>query len=291
MLQLRPVMESIGFVAEASGISLATAISSGEAKSIEDAMDRYGVLVWRGQPLTEAQQIAFAKNFGPLDLGLKKARKNPDRHANDEIIDISNVSPEGGIYDRGHAKIVSNLANQLWHSDSSFQKPAARYSMLSAVVVPAEGGETEFADLRAAYDALPPGMKKELESKEAEHYAWHSREWLGDQVTPEQKAKFPPVRWPLVRTHAGSGRKVLFVGIHCTQVPGMTLAEGRVLLADLLEHATQRQFVYRHLWQPGDLVMWDNRATIHRGRRFDLSARRELRRVTNEDTASLAESA
>lgn len=291
MLQLRPVMESIGFVAEASGISLATAISSGEAKSIEDAMDRYGVLVWRGQPLTEAQQIAFAKNFGPLDLGLKKARKNPDRHANDEIIDISNVSPEGGIYDRGHAKIVSNLANQLWHSDSSFQKPAARYSMLSAVVVPAEGGETEFADLRAAYDALPPGMKKELESKEAEHYAWHSREWLGDQVTPEQKAKFPPVRWPLVRTHAGSGRKVLFVGIHCTQVPGMTLAEGRVLLADLLEHATQRQFVYRHLWQPGDLVMWDNRATIHRGRRFDLSARRELRRVTNEDSASLIDSA
>lgn len=291
MLRLRPVMESIGFVAEASGIPLSEAISPGEAKSIENAMDRYGVLVWRGQPLTEAQQLAFARNFGPLDLGLKKARKNPDRHANDEIIDISNVSPEGGIYDRGHAKIVSNLANQLWHSDSSFQKPAAKFSMLSAVVVPAEGGETEFADLRAAYDALPPGMKKDLEGKEAEHYAWHSRQWLGDQVTPEQKAKFPPVRWPLVRTHAGSGRKVLFVGIHCTHVPGLTLAEGRVLLADLLEHATQRQFVYRHLWQPGDLVMWDNRATIHRGRRFDLSARRELRRVTNEDTAFLPESA
>jgi alpha-ketoglutarate-dependent 2,4-dichlorophenoxyacetate dioxygenase len=291
MLQLRPVLESFGFVAEASGLSLAKGVTAEEARSIEQAMDRYGVLVWRGQPLTEDQQIAFARNFGPLDLGLKKARKNPDRHARDEIIDISNVSPEGGVYDRGHAKIVSNLANQLWHSDSSFQKPAAKYSMLSAVVVPPEGGETEYADLRAAYDALPLNLKNHIQHLEAEHYAWHSREWLGDQVTPEQKDKFPPVRWPLVRTHAGSGRKALFVGIHCTQVPGMTLAEGRVLLADLLEHATQRAFVYRHVWQPGDLVMWDNRCTIHRGRRFDLSARRELRRVTNEDTASLSEPA
>ncbi len=284
MLQLKPVHPGIGFVAEATGADLKN-VSPGEASEIDRAMDQYGVLVWRGQPLSEAQQIAFAKNFGPLDLGLKKARKNPDRHANDEIIDISNVSPEGGVYDRGHAKIVSNLANQLWHSDSSFQKPAAKYSMLSAVVVPAEGGETEYADLRAAYDALPSSLKKQIQDLEAEHYAWHSRQWLGDAVSEEQKAKFPPVRWPLVRTHPGSGRKVLFVGVHCTQIPGMTLAEGRVLLADLLEHATQREFVYRHVWRPGDLVMWDNRATIHRGRRFDLSARRELRRVTNEDTA------
>jgi alpha-ketoglutarate-dependent 2,4-dichlorophenoxyacetate dioxygenase len=291
VLALKPVVDRIGFVAEASGLSLSEGISPEEALGIEHAMDRYGVLVWRGQPLTGDQQIAFAKNFGPLDLGLKKARKDPGRHAREEIIDISNVSPEGGIYDRGHAKIVSNLANQLWHSDSSFQKPAAKYSMLSAVVVPAEGGETEFADLRAAYDALSLSLKNQIQNLEAEHYAWHSREWLGDQITPEQKEKFPPVRWPLVRTHAGSGRKVLFVGIHCTRVADMTLAEGRMLLADLLEHATQRAFVYRHAWRPGDLVMWDNRCTIHRGRRFDLSARRELRRVTNEDTASLSESA
>ncbi len=283
-MHLRPLLSGIGFAAEASGVDLKR-VSPEEAKAIEKAMDQYAVLVWRGQPLSEEEQIAFARNFGPLDLGLKKARKNPDRHARDEIIDISNVSPEGGVYDRGHAKIVSNLANQLWHSDSSFQKPAAKYSMLSAVVVPARGGETEFADLRAAYDALTPEQKSQVQGLEAEHYAWHSRLWLGDTVSEEQKAKFPPVRWPLVRTHAGSGRKVLFVGVHCTQVPGMTLAEGRVLLADLLEHATQRELVYRHLWQPGDLVMWDNRCTIHRGRRFDLAARRELRRVTNEDTA------
>ena len=239
-------------------------------------MDRHAVLVWRGQPLTEAQQLAFGRNFGPLDLGLKKARKNPDRHANDAIIDISNVNPEGGIYDRGHAKIISNLANQLWHSDSSFQKPAARYSMLSAVVVPEEGGETEFADLRAAYDTLSDGMKREVEGKTAEHFAWHTRLWLGDEVSEAQRAMFPPVEWPLVRTHPASGRKTLFVGVHCTRIPGMTLAEGRVLLSDLLEHATRREFVYSHRWQPGDLVMWDNRCVLHRACEWDLTLPRVM---------------
>lgn len=290
MLELKPVKEDIGFVAEAAGIRLARGLAAEEAKAIEAAMDRYAVLVWRDQPLDEAQQIALARNFGPIDLGLKKARKNPDRHRHDEIIDISNVSPDGGIYDRGHAKIVSNLANQLWHSDSSFQKPAAKYSMLSAVVVPETGGQTEYADLRAAYDALADSLKADIGPLEAEHYAWHSRLWLGDTVTEEQRKAFPPVRWPLVRTHP-SGRRVLFVGIHCTHVVGMTLAEGRVLLADLLEHASQPRFVYRHEWRPGDLVMWDNRSTMHRGRRFDLAARRELRRVTTEDTAPAGQAA
>jgi alpha-ketoglutarate-dependent 2,4-dichlorophenoxyacetate dioxygenase len=283
MLELKPLVDSIGFAAEAAGIQISRTLKEEEKQAIERAMDRYAVLVWRGQPLTEEQQLAFGRNFGPLDLGLKKARKNPDRHANDAIIDISNVNPEGGIYERGHAKIVSNLANQLWHSDSSFQKPAAKYSMLSAVVVPGQGGETEFADLRAAYDSLSEDLKKEIENRTAEHFAWHTRLWLGDEVTEAQRAMFPPVAWPLVRTHPGSGRKALFVGVHCTHIPQMTLAEGRVLLADLLEHATQRDLVYRHVWRPGDLVMWDNRCVLHRGRRFDLGARRELRRVTTEE--------
>jgi alpha-ketoglutarate-dependent 2,4-dichlorophenoxyacetate dioxygenase len=288
MLQLRCLNERIGFAAEARGISLAGGISSAQAKDIERAMDRYGVLVWRDQPLTEEQQIEFSRHFGPLDLGLKKAYKIRGRHAQDEIIDISNVSPEGAVHERDHAKIVSNLANQLWHSDSSFQKPKAKYSALSAVVVPERGGETEFADLRAAYDALSPDLKEQIQDLEAEHYAWHSRLWLGDVVTEAQKTTFPPVDWPLVRTHAGSGRKLLFVGIHCTCIVGMTLAEGRVLIADLLEQATQREFLYRHVWQPGDLVMWDNRCTVHRGRRFDLSARRELRRVTSQEVEAAA---
>ncbi len=281
MLALKPLQGQ--FAAEASGVDISKPLAAGVAQAIESAMDRFAVLVWRDQPLSEEQQIAFARNFGPLDLGLKKARKNPDRHRNEEIIDISNVSPEGAVYERGHGKIVSNLANQLWHSDSSFQKPAAKYSMLSAVVVQQLGGDTEFADLRAAWDALPEELRREVEGRSAEHYAWHSRLWLGDAVSEAQQQAFPPVEWPLVRTHPGSGRKLLFVGIHCTRVSGMTLAEGRVLIADLLEHATQRQFVYRHAWRAGDLVMWDNRCTLHRGRRFDLAARRELRRVTTEE--------
>jgi alpha-ketoglutarate-dependent 2,4-dichlorophenoxyacetate dioxygenase len=286
-LRLAPLKREIGFAAEASGLDLKS-VSREEAQAIEAAMDRHAVLVWRNQPLSEEQQIAFAKHFGPLDLGLKKARKHAERHRHEEIIDISNVTPEGGLYERGHAKTVSSLANQLWHTDSSFQKPAAKYSMLSAVVVPERGGETEFADLRAAYDRLPQALKQEIEPLKAEHYAWHSRLWLGDTVSEEQKSKFPPVEWPLVRVHPGSGRKSLFVAAHCTRVVGMTLAEGRILLADLIEHATQRELVYRHEWRAGDLVMWDNRCTVHRGRRFDLSVRRDLRRVTTEAAGETA---
>ena len=285
MLTLKPLKPGMDFAAEASGLDLRT-INAEEAGEIERAMNRFAVLVWRGQPLTEAQQIALGAHFGPLDTGLKKARKRPGRHAQEEIIDISNVTPEGGLYDRASPATISNLANQLWHSDSSFQKPSAKFSMLSAVVVAKDGGQTEFADLRAAYDALAEDLKREIEHKSAEHYAWHSREWLGDTITEEQARIFPPVQWPLVRVHPGSGRKVLFVGIHCTKVIGMTLAEGRMLLSELMEHATQRELVYRHEWSVGDLVMWDNRCTLHRGRRFDLAARRELRRVTSEDVAA-----
>jgi alpha-ketoglutarate-dependent 2,4-dichlorophenoxyacetate dioxygenase len=283
-LELRP-LHSL-FAAEARGVDLRRPLPADAVRAIEAALDRYAVLVWRGQPFTEDEQVAFARQFGPLDLGLRKARKGQHRFRHDEIIDISNVTPQGEIAARDHAKIVSNLANQLWHSDSSFQQPTARYSMLSAVVLPPAGGDTQFCDLRAAYDALPEEMKEEIRTLRSEHYAFHTRLWLGDtSYTEAQLKSMPPVQWPLVRTHAGCGRKVLWVGAHQTRVVGWTLAEGRVLLADLLEHATQREFVYRHRWQVGDLVMWDNRCTLHRGRRFDLSQRRELRRTTTEETA------
>ena len=286
-LQLKPLHPL--FAAEAGGIDLRAPLDAAAAREIEAAMDRYAVLVFRDQPLTEDQQIAFSANFGRLDQGLKKGRKLPTRNARDEIIDISNVDADGRVFERGHAKIISNLANQLWHSDSSFQNMVSKYSMLAAVVVPAAGGQTEYADLRAAYDALPADLRQAIEGKAAEHAAFYTRTWLGDQgITEEQLRTFPPVEWPLVRTHPGSMRKVLFVGAHCTRIPGMTLAEGRMLLAELLEHATQREFVYRHAWRVGDFVMWDNRATIHRGRRFDLSAPRELRRTTTEDAGPLA---
>jgi alpha-ketoglutarate-dependent 2,4-dichlorophenoxyacetate dioxygenase len=272
------------FAGRASGVDLAAPITSDTARAIDEAMNRYAVLVFRGQPLTPEQQLAFARSLGPLDLGFKRVARPHARLAYQELADISNIDESGQIAERAHRRIVGNLANQLWHSDSSFQKPAARYSMLHAVVVPESGGETEFADMRMAWDALPERDKQALEGLSAEHYALHSRFLLGDTDYDEaQRSALPPVQWPLVRTHAGSGRKHLFIGAHATHVLGMTIAEGRMLLLDLLEHATQRQFVYSHAWQPGDLVIWDNRTTLHRGRRHDLSVRRELRRATTLD--------
>ncbi|MGE5639065.1 MAG: TauD/TfdA dioxygenase family protein [Clostridia bacterium] len=283
MISLKPLHPL--FAAEASGLDLTKPLSSEDVSSIEKAMDRYGVLVWHGQPFTQDEQVAFAQQFGTLDLGLRKAYGGgKHRLAHPALLDISNVAADGEVAGRASSKAISNLANQLWHSDSSFQKPAAKYSMLSAVVVPEKGGETEFCDLRAAYDSLPEETKKEIESLSSEHWAFYTRTWLGDAYSEAQLKTLPPVEWPLVRQHP-SGRKVLWVGAHATRIVGWTLAEGRILLADLLEHATQREFVYRHRWRPGDLVMWDNRCTLHRGRRFDLEARRELRRTTIEDVA------
>ena len=162
--------------------------------------------------------------------------------------------------------------------------------MLHAVVVPPKGGETEYVDLRAAYDALPDDLKQEIDHLHSVHAALYSRIWLGDKPSDAELAKMPPVQWPLVRTHAGSGRKVLWVGVHATHIVEKAVAEGRMLLLELLEHATQREFIYRHEWRVGDLVIWDNRATIHRGRRFDIAQPRELRRTTTNDEASLNDS-
>lgn len=287
VLELKPLHPL--FAAEAGGIDLRKPLTPDSVHAIERAMDRYAVLVFRGQPLAQEEQLAFARSFGPLDFGLKKAtRAAANLTGYDEIIDISNVDAQGKVYERSHRKIVSNLANQLWHSDSSFQKPPARYSILHAVVVPAQGGDTEFADLRAAYDALAPDLQAAIENLHAPHFALHSRIWLGEQYSQAELDAIPPAEWPLVRVHPGSKRKLLWVGIHATHVKELTLAEGRMLLAQLLEHATQREFVYRHAWRPGDSVMWDNRAVIHRGRPFDLSQHRELRRTSTEDLPAAA---
>jgi alpha-ketoglutarate-dependent 2,4-dichlorophenoxyacetate dioxygenase len=283
-LNLKPLHP---FAAEASGLDISKPLDAAGVKAIEDAMDKHAVLVFRNQPLTQDQQIAFAKSLGPLDLGLRKLKGGPHRFEYAELADISNVKADGEVADRTHAKIVGNVANQLWHSDSSFQHPRAKYSMLSAVVVPGFGGDTEFADLRMAYDALPDWQKKQIENLKAVHYALHSRFMLGDtSYTDEQKQSIPPALWPLVQTDPRSGRKILFVGIHACEIEAMTVAEGRMLIMDLLEHATQREFVYRHTWQVGDLVMWDNTATVHRGRYFDFSERRELRRATTEEVTA-----
>ncbi len=284
-LELKPLHPL--FAAEASGIDLTQPVPAATVREIDDAMDKYAVLVFRGQPLTEDQQVAFASSFGTLDAGLKKLYPGaPSRFKHEATIDISNVKPGGGLHAADDRKTISNFANQLWHSDSSFQRPAAKYSMLHAVTVPAKGGQTEYADLRAAYDALPEDLKAEIAPLHSVHAALHSRIWLGDKPSAAELAKMPPVQWPLVRTHSTSGRKVLWVGVHATHIVEKATAEGRMLLLELLEHATQREFVYRHEWRVGDLVIWDNRATIHRGRRFDINAPRELRRTTTNDPDS-----
>lgn len=275
------------FAAGVQGIDLSRPPDAAVVRKIESALDRYAVLVFPGQKLSEDEQITFARAFGPLDIGLKKALKRTNRLKYDESIDISNVDDLGGIASLGTKKMYSQLANQLWHSDSSFQDPPARYSMLYSITNPVEGGETEFADLRAAYDTLAEDLKQKVSDLRAQHYALHSRMKLGDSNwTEEQKDAIPPVEWPIVRTHPGSKRRLLFVGVHATHVVGMHVGEGRLLLGELLEHATQRELVYRHSWRVGDLVMWDNRSVIHRGRRYDYTQRRELRRVSTEDKLS-----
>ena len=279
-LSLRPLHPI--FAAEASGVDLTRPLAPAEVAAVNAAMAEHAVLVFRNQPMEQAQQVAMATQFGPLNPGLKQIGRTAERLKEAALIDISNLDAEGRPLPRDSKKIVSGLANQLWHSDSSFQAPAVSYSMLSAVVLPSWGGETEFVDLRAAWDALPARLQRQVEGLEAEHFALHSRmTLLGDtDYTPEQLAALPAVVWPLVRTHPGSGRKLLFCGIHARRILGMGTAEGKMLLMDLLEHATQPQFRHRHEWQVGDLVMWDNRATLHRGRRYDLNEPRELRRTT-----------
>ena len=272
------------FAAEVQGLDLRQPTDADLAAKIEAAMDEFAVLVFRNQVLDESQQMAFTRALGPVDMGLLKVLQRRSRFKEVGMIDISNVDLESQILERDDPRLITMLANQLWHSDSSFKQPSAKYSLLLACILPEQGGETEFADMRAAYDALPDDVRGEIEGLVAEHSAFHSRIQLGDQqYTPEDLAKYPTVEWPVVRTHPGSRRKTLFIGAHATRIVERPVPEGRLLLAELLEHATQRRFVYRHIWRPGDLVIWDNRAVLHRGRRYDLSQRRELRRSTVED--------
>ena len=269
------------FVGVVTGVNLSKPLDQQSIEAIDRGMDHYGVLVFRDQPLSQDEQIDLSVQFGPLDSGLRKATGAATRFKYDQLIDIGNVALDGSIANKDNKKLIGVLANQLWHSDSTFQNLPVKYSMLSAVVVPEEGGQTQWADLRAAWDALPESTKKYVEGKTGWQSAFHSRIMLGDSdYSQEQLDKFPPVERPLVHTHPGSGKKVLFPSVHITHVSDLAVPEGRLLVAELLEHATQAQFVYSHSWRPGDYVMWDNRSTLHRGTRYDLSIRRDLRRTT-----------
>ena len=275
------------FGAEIFDLDLRQPLGDDLKNAIEQAAIEHGLLLFRNQPLSEGEQVAFSRSFGDLDIGFKKASKSPTRFQYEELLDMSNVSPDNQIVPRDHQKIVGNIANQLWHSDSSFQKPASSFSFLLGIVIPPSGGDTEFVDTRVAYEALSDREQADLEGLEARHHPLYSRLQLGDdRYSEEQQNAIKPVVWPIVRAQPETGRRCLFIGAHAHEVLGMTVPEGRMLLQDLLEHTTHPDRVYRHQWQVGDLIIWDNRTTLHRGRRFNFDERRELRRTTVLDPAS-----
>ena len=272
------------FVAEAVGVDLRNVHDSATLERIRAGMDEHAILVFRGQPFTDAEQLAFAQRMdGELHskTGISTVQKN--RFGNEALTDISNVTEEGGIMERGDRRRAYGLGNRLWHTDASFQDPPGRYSMLYSVVVPPVPADTEFADMRSAYDALSEEMKAQLEGLRVQHSIAYSRAMLGFEFSAKESEMLKGAVHPLVRT-LPNDRKSLYLASHAASIIGWPVPEARLLLRDLTEHATQSQFVYRHAWRVGDLVIWDNRATMHRGMPFDdTKYRRELRRVTTLD--------
>jgi alpha-ketoglutarate-dependent 2,4-dichlorophenoxyacetate dioxygenase len=273
------------FVAEVSPIDLRRVHDAETLAELRAGMDRYAVLVFRDQPFTDDEQLAFAQRLdGQLHAKTGTAALGLNRRGNDALVDISNLDEHGGIVRSDDRRRVYGLGNRLWHTDASFQDPAGRYSMLSAKVVPPAGAETEYADMRAAYDALPEETKARLEGLRVHHSIAYSRQTLGFEFSPEEAERLTGAVHPLVRTIPRSRRRSLYLASHASRIVDWPVPEGRLLLRDLMEHATQPEFVYRHAWRVGDLVIWDNRATMHRARPFDdATHRRELRRVTTLD--------
>jgi len=280
------------FVGEVTGLDIARGITAAEAAAIEQGMDRYGVLVFRDQPLDDAQQIAFSRHFGALEMATGDIAQGGQRRLAMEVNDISNLDRDGGVLARDDRRRLFSLGNMLWHSDSSFKPTPAKYSLLSARVIPGSGGNTEFADMRAAWDALDAETQALARDLVAEHSQLFSRGSLGfDAFTEEERAKWQPVPQRLVRRHPRTGRLSLFLSAHAGAIRGWPVPEARMLLRDLTEHATQREFVHAHVWRPHDLVMWDNRATMHRARRYPTEQKRDLHRTTVADVAPTLEQA
>jgi alpha-ketoglutarate-dependent 2,4-dichlorophenoxyacetate dioxygenase len=275
------------FAAEIRGLDLRKPLTTDIAAAIEKAVDQYAVVVFRDQQIDGDQQIAFAENFGTIEptrtmVGVEKDRLKPG------LNDISNLSADGSILAKDAKRRIFNLGNRLWHSDSSFKKVPAKYSMLYGKAIPPVGGQTEFADMRAAWDALPEETQQQISDLICEHSLLFSRALLGfTDFTEEERATYAPVQQRLVRRHAGSGRRSIFLSAHIGGIVGWQVPEALALIRDVTEHATQREFVYTHQWRVNDLVLWDNRCTMHRGRAYDDQRYpRDMRRVTLEDSAS-----
>ena len=275
--QIHPV-----FVGEVSDVDIARPLSPDEVVAIDDGMNRYAVLVFHDQKITDEQQMAFTVNFGAMeDARGGNITRPEDRRLEVGMNDVSNLDKAGRPMERDSRQRLFNLGNMLWHSDSSFRAIPAKYSLLSARVVNPVGGNTEYADMRAAYDALDEATKALIEDLVCEHSLMYSRGSLGMlDYTEEERAMFRPVRQRLVRTHPVTGRKSLYLSSHAGAIVGMPTPEARILLRDLTEHATQPKFVYVHHWRPWDFVMWDNRRTMHRVRRYDDNQPRDMRRTT-----------
>jgi alpha-ketoglutarate-dependent 2,4-dichlorophenoxyacetate dioxygenase len=288
-LRIAPLTPHIG--AEASGVDLLEPLDDALRDAIDAAMDRHAVLVFRDVRFDDETQFAFGGRFGKVEDVPTAVDQERRRLKNPQINDISNLGADGSILAADDRRRMYNLGNLLWHSDSSFKKVPAKYSMLNARVIPPEGGETEFADMRAAWDALPEKMKAKVKDLVCEHSVIFSRAQLGfDAFSPEEQLRCAPVRQRLVRRHESSGRLSLYLSAHAGKIVGWPTPEALALLRELTEFATQSRFVYIHVWRPHDLVIWDNRCTMHRGRPYeDKLYPRDLRRVTVEATRSTME--
>jgi alpha-ketoglutarate-dependent 2,4-dichlorophenoxyacetate dioxygenase len=288
-IRVRPLHPHIG--AEVTGADLRHDLTAEDFAAIEAAFNRHAVLVFPNQPLSDEQQMAFSRRFGPLETNPAYAGERKKRISHREIADISNLDVEGNVMSAADERLLFSRGNQLWHTDSSFKYVPARCSLLSAREIPPVGGETEFADMRAAYDALPEEKKRALEGLVVEHSIFRSRSLIGFTAFNEEiHRELPPVPQLLVRRHAGSGRKTLYLASHASHVIGRPLEEGRKLVEELLDFATQPPFVYQHRWRVGDLVMWDDRCTMHRGRPYDDTMhRRDMHRTTVSDEINTVE--
>lgn len=267
------------FAGEVSGIDLREPLSAADVATIEAGMDQHAVLVFRNQNITDEQQIAFSQNFGNIEMKLGGNIRSETR-VNELINDVSNLDNNNKPFDREDRFRYFNLGNHLWHSDSSFRAVPAKYSLLSGRKIPGEGGNTEFADMRAAYDALDDKTKAQVESMVCEHSQIYSRGKLGFTFNEEEIDLMKPVRQAMVRSHPVSGRKSLYLSAHAGAIIDMPLPEAKLFLMNLNEFATERRFVYAHKWTQYDLVMWDNRQVMHRARGYDETQPRDMRRTT-----------
>ncbi|HVZ06680.1 TauD/TfdA dioxygenase family protein [Rhodopila sp.] len=294
-MNIRPLTRNSAgdFVGEVTGIDLAAPLSDADVAAIDAGMDRFAVLVFHDQHFDDDTQLAFSRRFGELEISSGGEMSRPeDRRLKLEMADISNLDRNSRLRAADDRVRLSALGNRLWHSDASFRAIPAKYSLLSARVVPAKGGNTEFADMRAAYETLDEATKSEIEDLITEHSNAYSRETIGfprEAYGAENQDKLRPVRHRLVRTHPVTGRKSLYLSAHIGGIVGWPMPEARAFIRDLTEHATQPAFIHAHAWREWDLVMWDNRTTMHRARRYDdLHDVRDMRRSTVRGDAMTA---